>query len=276
LTRQTKTGPRPARPSELVGEAVWHDLECGAYSADMPLWTRLAAAVRRQSGNTCDVLELGCGTGRVSLALAKAGCRVTAIDLDSEMVEVLRRRAAESQVPVDARVDDARTLVLGKSFDLVLAPMQLAQLLDEDGRLRMLSSIARHLHVDGRAAIALLDLDEEWDAQGDEAPPPDVLEQDNWVYSSQPVAVRRTGGGIALELDRVRRAVSPTGGLTETFHRICLELVSPPQLEEEARRVGFLPQGRRHVPATSEHVASTVVVLEPSTHGAGRPRAVSA
>jgi hypothetical protein len=59
----------------------------------------------------------------------------------------------------------------------------------------------------------------------------------------------------------VRRVVSPDGEQTETFSRICLELISAPQLESEAKRAGLVPDGRRQIPATEEHVASTVVLL---------------
>jgi len=44
---------------------VWHDLECGAYLEDLPVWQRLAA----QHGNP--ILDVGAGTGRVTLDLAR-------------------------------------------------------------------------------------------------------------------------------------------------------------------------------------------------------------
>ena len=46
---------------------VWHDVECGRYDADLPLWRELAASARRP------VLDVGAGTGRVALDLARAG-----------------------------------------------------------------------------------------------------------------------------------------------------------------------------------------------------------
>ena len=44
-------------------EAIWLEVECGAYAADLALWSELA---REAAG---PVLELGCGTGRVAVHL---------------------------------------------------------------------------------------------------------------------------------------------------------------------------------------------------------------
>ncbi|MDQ6751787.1 MAG: hypothetical protein M3Z33_13685, partial [Actinomycetota bacterium] len=64
----------------------WHDLECGAYSADLPLWLELAA------GAGGPVLDVGAGTGRVALELARAGHVVTALDSDAGLLCALRGR----------------------------------------------------------------------------------------------------------------------------------------------------------------------------------------
>jgi 2-polyprenyl-3-methyl-5-hydroxy-6-metoxy-1,4-benzoquinol methylase len=65
-------GTPPISPS-----VMWHDVECGTYTADLPLWRRLA----RETGGR--VLDIGAGTGRVALDLTRAGARVTALDLDA-------------------------------------------------------------------------------------------------------------------------------------------------------------------------------------------------
>jgi SAM-dependent methyltransferase len=54
---------------------IWHDVECGAYAEDLFLWRSLAA----EHGDP--VLDVGAGTGRVALDLARHGHRVTALDI---------------------------------------------------------------------------------------------------------------------------------------------------------------------------------------------------
>ena len=107
--------------SERAMEAdVWHDVECGAYEADLGLWEELADV----AGGA--ILDLGCGTGRVALHLARRGHRVVGLDADDALLAALEERAAG--LPVGVELGDARGFDLGSEFGLVLAPMQLLQL----------------------------------------------------------------------------------------------------------------------------------------------------
>jgi SAM-dependent methyltransferase len=240
-------------------KVVWHDVECGAYAADLALWTDLADAA---GADHSDVLELGCGTGRVALPLGALKHRVTGIDTDAELVEELNRRAADHGLDVNGVVADARSFSLGRTFDLVLAPMQVTQLLrGRAERTAMLSRIRSHLRPGGTAALALLGPEEEWTAAPEDAPLPDMREENAWVYSSLPVAVRLVEDGAALLLERTRQTVSPSGEVHEEPWSIRLELVPPERLEEEARAVGLEPLPGEEIPATDDHIGSTVVLL---------------
>jgi SAM-dependent methyltransferase len=238
------------RPEEWV---IWHDLESGTYGADLPLWRKLAADADGA------VLDLGCGTGRVSLDLAKEGHEVVGVDREPAFVEALNERAAEANVSARGVVGDVRELALEQQFPLVIAPQQLLQILGgEEERHACLASIARVLEPGGKAAFALI---EDFYAPDDAPPPlPDVREVGGWVYSSLPVSIRPAWEGIILT--RLRQIVSPDGQMTEEQDEIHLSELSAEKFETEAEPVGLRPASRCEVAETERHVGSTVVVLE--------------
>ena len=234
---------------------AWHDVECASYAADLPVWRELAA---ERSG---PLLDVGCGTGRVALDLAGRGHEVTALDSDAELVRELSARARDRDLRVDAVTADARSFALGRRFALAIAPMQVFQLLGgPDGRRAALERAREHLEPGGLVAVALADPFEAVPPDDALPPVPDVREQDGWVLSSQPVAVRPENGTVAI--DRLRQLVSPAGELSEELYTVRLDTVGADELEREAERAGLRPAGRRPVPPTPDHVGSTVVLCE--------------
>lgn len=243
-----------------MSTVVWHDVECGSYVEDLPLWRSLAA----EYGDP--VLDVGAGTGRVTLDLARAGYRVTALDRDPELLAALNDRLAENRrIAPDmcqTVVADARDFELGeRRFPLVIVPMQTIQLLGgAEGRAAFLRCAHRHLIPGGVLAVAIaevLDLYEVVD--GMPMPLPDVREVDGIVYSSQPTAVRADGGGFVLE--RRREIVSLEGDMTVEENVIRLDRLTVRGLEREGVAAGFERGGRAHVPATEDYSGSEVVVL---------------
>ena len=63
-------------------------------------------------------LDLGCGSGLIAIAAAKAGAVVTAVDIDAGAVELTNENAKRNGVKVDCRVSDLFSKVRGK-FDVV-------------------------------------------------------------------------------------------------------------------------------------------------------------
>jgi len=82
---------------------------------------RLQYVARRVTLRGARVLDIGCGGGLLSEALAKEGADVTAIDLAPELVKVARLHSLESGVTVDYRVQAAEDLAAEQpgSFDVV-------------------------------------------------------------------------------------------------------------------------------------------------------------
>jgi SAM-dependent methyltransferase len=232
---------------------IWHDLECGPYIEDLPLWRALAA---EQGG---PVLDVGAGTGRVAVDLARAGHRVTALDSEPALTDELSRRA--KGLDIRCVVADARAFDLGERFSLCIVPMQTVQLLGgAAGRARFLACAARHLLPGGLLAMAITEALELYDADdGLPAPRPDVVELDGVVYSSQPTAVRAEPEGLVLE--RCRERIGVGGGRSVERDEILLERLSAAELEREGSLTSLSPAGRTGVRETHEYAGSTVVML---------------
>ena len=205
------------------------------------------------------MLDIGAGTGRVSLELARSGYEVTALDLDAELLDALRDRA--DGLKVTTVVADAREFALGRRFALCIVPMQTIQLLGgAAGRSAFLCCAREHLLDDGVLAIAIAEeLEPFVVSDGLAAPLPDILELDGVVYSSRPTAVRPRGDGFVLE--RQRDVVAADGTISTTRDEIQLDALRCRQLEDEAIATGLLPAGRARIGPTADHVSSSVVML---------------
>lgn len=238
-------------------EVIWHDVECGSYRADLALWARLADEA------AAPILDLGCGTGRVALHLARRGHRVTGLDLRRELVAELARRAARASLTsLSAVQGDARSLDLDRAFGLVIAPMQLLQVLGrERERAACLRGIAAHLAPGGLAAVAIVTSSNET-APGHARPLPDVREVDGWIYSSLPTSVCRADDGLIVS--RLRQVVSPGGGLTDEQSHVSLSELAPATLEAEAANASLRLTRTVELPASEDHVGSTVAIMEAS------------
>ena len=232
---------------------VWHDVECGAYTADLPLWRDLAAAAPP------GVLDVGAGTGRVALDLARAGHTVTALDIDADLLAVLAERAAAERLEVVTVVADAVGFDLGaERFGLIAVPMQTLQLLpDAAARGRFFSAARRALVPGGIVAAALATELEGFDEAP--LPLPDIVERDGWRFVSQPVAVREEPDGAWLE--RLRILIAPDGSRESLPDKVRLARLTPGVVAGEAAAHGLRGGEVRVVPETEEHVASEVVLL---------------
>jgi SAM-dependent methyltransferase len=232
---------------------IWHDLECGGYGEDMRLWRSLAA----RYGDP--VLDIGAGSGRVTLDLARAGHRVTALDHDPELLAALAQRARG--LDVETVLADARDFDLGRRFALCVMPMQTIQLLgDSAGRISFLRCARKHLEDRGVLAIALTEMLELYEVvDGTPAPRPDIVELDGVVYSSQPTAVRAEREGFVLE--RRRETITVDGRHSVEQDAVTLTRLSSAQLRREAARAELASVENVTIPATSDYVGSEVVIL---------------
>jgi SAM-dependent methyltransferase len=238
-----------------AAQVIWHDLECGSYREDLALWRALAAR------HPDPVLDIGAGTGRVSLELARAGHEVIALDRDPVLLDALAERARAARLGVHTICADACELTLADPVALCIVPMQTIQLLDgPDARARFFARARAAVRPGGVLALAIADALEPFEvATGSPEPLPDVGEFDGIVYSSRPLAVRPDNGHFVLE--RRRETVTLAGGLAAETDLVRLEALDGDVLEAEGRAAGFLPAPREAVATTPDYVGSTVVML---------------
>jgi SAM-dependent methyltransferase len=121
--------------------AAQYDCLWGDHTADLPMYEQFA---RRSDGPS---LELGAGTGRVALHLARAGLDVVALDGAQAMLDRLRSRIEPSFATRIRIVEaDMRSFDLDEKFELVFcAANTFMHLLTHDDQLASLGCVARHL-----------------------------------------------------------------------------------------------------------------------------------
>ncbi len=252
-SRHSPAGATGAGPPPLPPAVIWHDLECGSYRADLPLWRELA-----RDAPSGAILDVGAGTGRVALELAGESRRVIALDHDSELLGALCQRAKD--LDVQALCADARRFTLPGSepVGLCVAPMQTVQLLGgSEGRLAFLRSARAHLLPGGLLACAIVTELEPFDcADGGPGPVPERTWVDGIFYTSRATRVELGSDTIAIERERTTSA-------SQTVERNLIELdrLTVAQLEREGSAAGLHPEPARHIPPTADHSGSSVVML---------------
>jgi SAM-dependent methyltransferase len=139
------------------GIAAYYD-ELYAFRSAQDLQFYLALADRPRMR----ILELGCGTGRICIPLARAGHAVTALDLSSAMLDRLAAKLEQEDESTRERVTvvngGMEDFSLDGNFDLILIPFRAFQhLLDTASQRSCLTAVRRHLAGDGRLVFDVFD-----------------------------------------------------------------------------------------------------------------------
>jgi SAM-dependent methyltransferase len=256
----------PARSTTVV----WHELECGSYAADLPIWRELAT-LAGTGADAQPLLDVGSGSGRVTLDLATRGHLLTALDRDGELLGALRERVG--QLAIETVCADARSFELSRrDFAVCLVPMQTIQLLGgRAGRLAFLSRAREHLRPGGLLACAIVTDIQPFDcADGDLGPDPDVAHVGGLDYVSRPTRLHVDDATLRIERERsvaytasrargrAQRAVKPAELELDVIE---LDRLSVAQLLAEGEQAGLSGAGSRSIPPTPEHVGSEVVMF---------------
>jgi SAM-dependent methyltransferase len=151
------------------------------------------------------VLELGAGTGRVSLPIARAGIDVVGLDRSRGMLNVAERKRAAEPMETRARarfvVGDMTDFDLGETFALTIVPFRaFLMLVTPEGQRNALACIRRHLRPNGMLIIDIFD------------PRLDMLTPENTRWRQQfPHMELANGNVVAVEvLERINDPVAQT------------------------------------------------------------------
>lgn len=163
----------------------------GAYAAkqdlvDLPFYLELA---EQQGG---PVLEIACGTGRVTLPIARKGLEICGVDNSAPMLQVLNQNLASEPLEVRKRVrvhqGDMRRFRLDKEFPLVTIPFRPMQhMFTVEDQVAALKTAATHLTVDGVLAFDVFypKFDMIWSNVGEE------VQEMEWASPADPTKLVR-------------------------------------------------------------------------------------
>ena len=105
------------------------------------------------------VLDIGCGTGRVSIELYKHGCFITGIDLSEAMLSEFEKKLQQSpdmQAHINLHLADMTSFDLEKVYDWIIFPFRVFQGLKNDEQRRAcLQATRHHMGVKSRAIISM-------------------------------------------------------------------------------------------------------------------------
>lgn len=227
---------RPTAPTTLANlveysEPDLYDWENPHFEPDGPFYLALA---QQYPG---PVLDLGCGTGRITIPLAREGVPITGLDVMPPMLARAQSKAAD--LPITWIQADARTFRLHTQFQLILdTGATLQHLLERADHEAMLARIREHLAPDGRAVFQTF------------APHPsqlvDIAEHDWFTYEAEPGRTIRVSGTIRYEHrrqvfheDAIRRWQEGAGQEAVRYAPLARRMFFPQELELLLHYNGF-------------------------------------
>lgn len=138
---------------DYYGDGEWYDAEYVHIRGDVPYYEKVARETVAETGRG-RILELACGTGRLTFPMMEAGASVLGIDTSKGMLDRADARRAElppsQRMRAQFRYGDMRTFRAGERFDaVVLAFNTLMHMVEDDDLLATLHTARAHLTDEG-------------------------------------------------------------------------------------------------------------------------------
>ena len=106
--------------------AKYYDKLMGGFN-----YNEIASFILEQKLGKCG-LELGSGSGEITIPLAEAGYNITAVDLSTEMLDIAQKKALKKALSIRFLCDDIVELELDKQFDFIVAICDVFNYIDNE------------------------------------------------------------------------------------------------------------------------------------------------
>ena len=136
--------------SDLYSRADWYDIQHADYKEDLEFYRWMV----EQTGDP--VLELACGTGRITIDLASRGHSMTGLDVSASMLACAGMKTAGQALNIEWVAADATDFDLARKFKLIFFPFNSICHIHERCRMEGLFRCVRaHLDRDARFVVAM-------------------------------------------------------------------------------------------------------------------------
>lgn len=208
---------------------------------DKKYWYQLCS-LKSKDKPDFKVLELGCGTGRITLELAQKGFSITGIDLSESMLEQARQQLSQQPLEVQQRIKylkaDITNFSFNEKFDVILLPFfSLAVLVSFDDQLKCFKCVKKSLKPDG---VFAFDLNELIQTEIKNSTEPEIFNIDNENFAFNSRLERDSNGVIFLSssyLNKVSKSDSKLRNwkmrLIPTTHNSVKKLCRDSQMQIE-------------------------------------------
>lgn len=220
--------------------ARYYDLENADFTEDLDFWLGLA----EEYGDP--ILELGCGTGRVLLNLARRGHAVTGVDNSPEMLARLeaKLKAAAAHPRFAAPLllcADMRSFVVERTHRLALMPFNtFMHLLTPEDQTAALTNIRRHLQPGGALALDMPNPGEAYAAPAGEQGltlERTFMDGENTVQQFSSVVVERSAQ--LARINWLYDSIAPDGTVKRTAVPLTLRYTFPGEMRLLLEKCGF-------------------------------------
>ncbi len=249
-TRMYETHPRPQPGTGATAphaETPWTSSDAAAYGqTHAKVYDRLygdrfdathAVTALSAAASGARVLELGLGTGRIAIPLARAGALVDGIEGSEAMIHRLREQPGGNLVGV-AQADLADFNLPRRNYRVAVCAVSTLFMLNHSAQRTCLKAVALHLQPGGQLFIEAF------------VPDPDRFDADGCRREQRPAA-EGTLHVVTSHHDPAARRIHVVHTLTDHDGRsqhydVTLHYLTPAELDTIADAAGFTPAGRWH------------------------------